>query len=280
MTDVLDYAPIAATTLAIPQFLPQIVRLRATEDAAGLSWAWALLTSLNNAAWIAYFALARYWSALVPAIAATLLAGLLALMLSRRGQADVRSAGLITGWAALLAAAGALFGRAGLGTLLTAAFAVQVAPSIWTAYRTARPTGVSRATWLLILGELGCWLAYGVHESDPRLTVLGALGVTASLLMLARICQPRPRAAARRARAPGRGSAPRVADLREAAHVGERRLVAGLQVHLERVEQHRQHGEVAQAADDVDQASPHSASAASNVSWPTKWSRRIWVASV
>ncbi|MFZ0082057.1 MAG: hypothetical protein WAL13_23390, partial [Trebonia sp.] len=48
-----------------------------------------------------------------------------------------------------------------------------------------------------ILGELGCWLAYGVHESDPRLTVLGALGVTASLLMLARICQPRPRAAAR-----------------------------------------------------------------------------------
>ena len=208
MTDVLDYAPIAATTLAIPQFLPQIVRLRATADAAGLSWPWALLTSLNNAAWIAYFALARYWSALVPAIAATLLAGLLALMLSRRGLADVRTACWVTGWAALLATAGALAGRAGLGTLLTAAFAVQVAPSIWTAYRTARPTGVSRATWLLILGELGCWLAYGVHESDPRLTVLGALGVTASLLMLARIWRirrPRPRAAPRRA-----GAGPRL----------------------------------------------------------------------
>jgi uncharacterized protein with PQ loop repeat len=208
MTDVLDYAPIAATILAIPQFLPQIVRLRATEDAAGLSWAWAMLTSLNNAAWIAYFALARYWSALVPAIAATLLAGLLALMLSRRGRADARSACLITGWAALLAAAGALSGRTGLGALLTAAFAIQVAPSIWTAYRTATPTGVSRATWLLILGELGCWLAYGVHESDPRLTVLGALGVTASLLMLARIRRvrrPRPRAAPRRA-----GAGPRV----------------------------------------------------------------------
>src|SRR5579863_4393127 len=124
MTDVLDYAPIAATILAIPQFLPQIVRLRGTGDAAGLSWAWAMLTSLNNAAWIGYFALARYWSALVPAIAATLLAGLLALLLSRRGQADVRSACLITGWAALLAAAGALSGRAGLGALLTAAFAI------------------------------------------------------------------------------------------------------------------------------------------------------------
>ena len=197
MIDVLNYAPIAATTLAIPQFLPQIVKLRATRDTAGVSWAWALLTSINNAAWIAYFTLAGYWSALVPATAATLLAGLLALMLTRRGQAEPGSAGLIAGWAALLAAAGALSGRAGLGTLLTAAFAVQVAPSIWAAYRTARPTGVSWATWLLILGELGCWLAYGVHESDPRLTVLGALGVTASLLMLARICQTRPRAAPR-----------------------------------------------------------------------------------
>jgi hypothetical protein len=133
----------------------------------------------------------------VPAIAATLLAGLLAVMLSRRGQAERRSAGLIAGWAALLAVGAAVFGRAGLGALLTAAFAVQVAPSIWTAYRTARPTGVSWVTWLLILGELSCWLAYGVHESDPRLTLLGALGVTASLLMLARICQARPRAAPR-----------------------------------------------------------------------------------
>ena len=197
MIDVLDYAPIAAATLAIPQFVPQIVKLRATRDTAGVSWAWALLTSLNNAAWIAYFALARYWSALVPAIAATLLAGLLALMLTRRGQAEPRSACLIAGWAALLAVAAALFGRAGLGTLLTAAFAVQVAPSIWTAYRTARPAGVSWLTWLLILGELSCWLAYGVHESDPRLTVLGALGVTASTLMLARIYRTRPRVAPR-----------------------------------------------------------------------------------
>ena len=233
MIEVIDYVPIAAATLAVPQFLPQIARLRASRDSAGVSWSWALLTSINNAAWIAYFTLAGYWSALVPATAAMLLAGLLALMLTRRGRAERRSAALIAGWAALLAAAAALSGRAGLGALLTAAFAVQVAPSIWAAYRTPRPTGVSWVTWVLILGELGCWLAYGVHKSDPRLTVLGALGVTASLLMLARIWQTRSR------------SAPRVADLREVAHIRERRLVTGLQVHLEGVEQHRQHGEVA-----------------------------------
>jgi uncharacterized protein with PQ loop repeat len=136
MGDLVDYLPIAAAAFAVPQFLPQLRKLRATGDTAGVSWSWATLTSVNNAAWFAYFALA---------------------------------------------------GRAGLGTLLTAAFILQVTPSIWTAYRTDHPTGVSRGTWLLILGELSCWTIFGLHASDPRLLTLGLTGVTASALMLHRI---------------------------------------------------------------------------------------------
>jgi uncharacterized protein with PQ loop repeat len=187
MGDPLDYAPIAAAAFAIPQFLPQLLKLRRTDDAAGVSWPWAALTSVNNAAWFAYFALSTYWAALVPSSSATLLAGALATMLARRGQASARPAALVGAWVALLAAASTVAGRAGLGTLLTAAFVLQVTPSIWTAYRTARPTGVSQGTWLLILGELSCWATFGLHKSDPRLVVLGWTGVAASLLMLARI---------------------------------------------------------------------------------------------
>ena len=124
---------------------------------------------------------------LMPAASATLLAGALATMLARRGQARARPAVLIGAWVALLAAAFAVAGRTGLGTLLTSAFVVQVIPSVWTAYRTARPTGISRGTWLLIFGELSCWTIFGVHKSDPRLMILGLTGVAASLLMLARI---------------------------------------------------------------------------------------------
>ena len=91
----------------------------------------------------------------------------------------------------MLAGAGGLAGRAGLGTLLTAAFTLQVTPSIWAAYRTTRPTGISAATWLLILGELACWGVFGLYTSDPRLIVLGATGVTASLLVLARVARAR-----------------------------------------------------------------------------------------
>jgi hypothetical protein len=191
MGDLLDYMPIAAAAFAIPQFLPQLLKLRATDDIAGVSWSWATLTSVNNAAWFAYFALASYWTALVPATSATLLAGTLAIMLARRGQAKARPAVLISSWAALLITGCVAAGRTGLGTLLAAAFILQVTPSLWTAYRTAHLTGVAAGTWLLILGELSCWTIFGLHQSDPRLLTLGVTGVTASVLMLARIRRTR-----------------------------------------------------------------------------------------
>jgi uncharacterized protein with PQ loop repeat len=190
-TDLLDYAPIVAAGFAIPQFLPQIFKLRRTGDTAGVSWAWAALTSLNNAAWLAYFALSGFWTALVPSSSATILAGALAAMLTARGQASPRPGILITTWAALLITGFMVAGRMGLGTLLAAAFILQVIPSIWTAYRTEHPTGISPATWMLILGELSCWMTFAVHKSDPRLLVLGATGVTASILILTRIHRTR-----------------------------------------------------------------------------------------
>ena len=198
LTSVLDYAPLAAACCAVPQFLPQIRKLAATGDTSGLSWSWAALTAVNNAAWIAYFTLAVYPTALIPASSATLLAGTLAVMLTHRGTARPRPAAVIATWAAMLAAAGSLAGRAGLGTLLTAAFTLQVTPSIRAAYRTTRPTGISAATWLLILGELACWLTFGLHKSDPRLTALGTTGAAASLLMLTRICWAKRQATGRR----------------------------------------------------------------------------------
>jgi uncharacterized protein with PQ loop repeat len=184
---VLAYLPFAAAAFAIPQFLPQIAKLRMTGDTTGISWPWAALTSLNNAAWLAYFALAHYWTALVPAISATTLAGALAAMLTLRVEVRLRSVLAVSAWAVLLMTAFAVAGRVGLGTLLTGAFILQVTPSIWTAYRTQRPTGISRGTWRLVLGELSCWLIFGLHESDPRLVVLGCTGVAAAALMLGRI---------------------------------------------------------------------------------------------
>jgi uncharacterized protein with PQ loop repeat len=186
MRSVIGLLPLLAAIFAVPQFLPQLARLRRTGDSAGVSWTWAALTSVNNGAWTGYFALSRLWTALVPSVSATLLAGILAVLLARRDGLPARAATATAAWAAVLAAAGVLSGRAGLGAALTASFIIQTTPSVWKAYRSDAVTGISRGTWLLILGELACWGIFGTCESDPRLMILGWTGVTASLLVLAR----------------------------------------------------------------------------------------------
>jgi len=192
MHAVFSLLPLVAAVLAVPQFLPQLARLRRTGETAGVSWSWAALTSVNNAAWAGYFALSGFWTALVPAVSATVLAGTLAVMLARRGAGfPRRPAALALAWAALLIAAAGLSGRAGLGMALTAAFLLQVTPSVWTAYRADDTTGIATGTWLLIFGELLCWGVFGLYAADPRLIVLGATGVMASLLVLARAARPR-----------------------------------------------------------------------------------------
>lgn len=179
--------PLVAAFLAVPQFLPQLARVRRTGTMAGVSWSWAALTSANNAAWLAYFALSGFWTALVPAISATVLSGWLAVVLARHGGVPRRPLLLTSVWALVLLVAGLVFGRAGLGSALAVAFLLQVTPSVWTVYRSRDTAGVSRGTWLLIFGELFCWGVFGIHEADPRLIVLGITGVVASLLVLARV---------------------------------------------------------------------------------------------
>ncbi|MEU4221656.1 hypothetical protein [Actinoplanes sp. NPDC026623] len=187
MGHLFDSLPLIATAFGIPQYLPQIAKLRRTRDPAGVSWSWAALAAVNNAAWFGYFASAGYRTALVPATAATLLATTVAVLLAGLGRAGVRSAAWVGGWAGLLAGAAAVAGTRVLGLLLAAAAMVQVMPSIVTAYRTRRPSGVSAGTWRLTLGEVSCWAAYGLYRCDPRLIALGVTGIVASVLMLARV---------------------------------------------------------------------------------------------
>jgi hypothetical protein len=54
--DVITVLPVLAAGFAVPQFVPQIRKLGRTDDTAGLSTSWALLTGINNAAWFGYFA--------------------------------------------------------------------------------------------------------------------------------------------------------------------------------------------------------------------------------
>jgi hypothetical protein len=77
-------------------------------------------------------------------------------------------------------------GPSALGAFLTAALVIQVAPSLWTAYTTPNPTGISSGTWWLVLGELTCWAIFGTYQRDVPLIVLGISGILTAALMLYR----------------------------------------------------------------------------------------------
>lgn len=180
--------PIAAGVFAIPQFLPQLLRVVRNNQVDGVSWTWAVMTSVNNAAWAVYFVWSAYWTSLISVLVVVLTAGLLAAALSRRGRTgNLRSVLTVLGWVAALAVATVVFGLAGLGAMLAFSVFLQAAPSVWTAYRSADVAGISVSTWLLVLGELACFGLFGLFQNDPRLIALGVVGSGASLLMLARV---------------------------------------------------------------------------------------------
>ena len=182
---VITVLPVLAAGFAIPQFVPQILKLHRTNDAAGLSTSWALLTGINNAAWFGYFAASRYWFALIPATWAALLGGCLGIMLNRRHTMTRRGWMTIGAWTIVLGVTASIDQHL-LGATLTGAFLIQVIPAVTTAYRTRHPTGIARGTWRLILAEVACWAAFGTAKRDAPLIILGTTGVISAMMMLNR----------------------------------------------------------------------------------------------
>jgi hypothetical protein len=61
-----------------------------------------------------------------------------------------------------------------------------LAPSIWTAYRTPDPSGVSPGTWWIGLAEALLWGYFGLYHTDAGIITFGVVGIVGSSLMLVR----------------------------------------------------------------------------------------------
>ena len=182
----LELAALAATVLAAIGVVPQLRRLLRTGDLEGLSLSYATLGMTSELAWIGYTLHGRLWSAVLEPVLMTTTNATLAVVLVRAGMSPWRAvlAGLM--WGGVLASAAMLFGVPALAALLPLAYAVQVAPSIWSAYRTFSPSGVAAATWALVGAEALLWGAYGVAHQDPAMTTFAVVGVLAAMAILVR----------------------------------------------------------------------------------------------
>ena len=181
-----DAAVISATVLAITSLIPQARRLLRTGDTAGVSITWTAIGTVTNVGWFVYVTTEGLWSSAPATVLSSAFYGWLFVLLARLGTPWTTAARLGVAWAVILAATTALTSLAVLGTVLGLAYAVQVAPSVWTAYRTWAPSGVAPETWLMMLVQVALWGVYGIANGDVPIMIYGVTGLTASGLMLAR----------------------------------------------------------------------------------------------
>ncbi len=77
--------------------------------------------------------------------------------------------------------------------VLGLSFGLQLAPSLWTAYTTADPSGISSGTWWLGATEGVLWGYYGLYHADAGIITFSVVAAVGSVAMLSRVYATRPR---------------------------------------------------------------------------------------
>lgn len=187
MTETLANIAVIAATIGTFTFLvPQTIKLIRTRDTEGVSATWPALGFVVNLGWFVYMISQQFWAA-VAAPLVTFLSYLVVLWALRRAGRSLRTSAIRgLAWGIVLTIIGLVLGWPALGVALGISIGVQLTPSIWSAYRTADPSGVSAGTWWIGLAEALLWGYFGLFNNDAGIITFGVVAALASALMLAR----------------------------------------------------------------------------------------------
>lgn len=186
-------AVVAATIGTVTFLVPQTVKLIRTRDTEGVSATWPAMGFVVNLGWFIYMIAQQLWAAtLAPLV--TFLSYLVVLWALRRAGRSLRLGAWRAGlWGALLALVGVLGGWDPLGVALGVSIGVQLSPSVWSAYRSPDPSGVSPLTWWIGFAEALLWGYYGLFNRDAGIVTFGIVATIAAVLMLIRYYATRGR---------------------------------------------------------------------------------------
>ncbi len=194
MTETIANVAVVLATISTVVFLiPQILKLNRTGDSAGVSTVWAALGFVSNVGWFIYMISQARWYAVMAPLATFIFYAITMRALARTGRQLGNAVWTGVLWALLLITVTLIAGWTTLGVVLGLTYAAMVTPSIWTAYRTADPSGVSAGTWSIGAMEAVLWGAYGVYFLDPGIITFGIVQLLASVLMLGRYYTTRKR---------------------------------------------------------------------------------------
>lgn len=188
-----NIAVVLATISTVTFLLPQIVKLVRTRDSEGVSTTWPALGFVINVGWLVYLISQELWASLFAPFATFLAYAVTMWAVGRTGR-DLSKSYLRGLFAAGVLTTAAIFGGwEVLGVVLGVSYGVMLTPSIWTAYRTAIPSGISPLTWWIGLLEALLWGYYGWFHSDQGILTFMVVGVVGSGLMLLRYYSTRNR---------------------------------------------------------------------------------------
>lgn len=196
MTETLANIAVVLATISTATFLlPQIIKLVRTKNTEGISTTWPALGFAVNVGWFTYMISQELWISIAPPLI-TFAAYGVTLWALRRAGTDITPS-YIRGIAAavILAGVAVVGGWKVLGIGLGLSYGLVIAPSIWTAYRTALPSGIAPLTWWIGAIEALLWGSFGWYHSDRGILTFMFVGVTASALMLIRFYTTRNRSA-------------------------------------------------------------------------------------
>jgi uncharacterized protein with PQ loop repeat len=191
-----NVAVVAATVGTIAFLVPQITKLTRTGDSSGVSTTWASLGLVTNVGWLAYLISQGFWIAILAPIFTVVAYALTMWALIRAGRDPRKSYLLGVKWSLLLMATALLGGWTALGVVLGLSYGVMLTPSIWTAFRTADPSGISPGTWWIGIAEAFLWGYYGWFWADTGILTFSVVGLVGSVLMLVRYHSTRSEAEA------------------------------------------------------------------------------------
>jgi uncharacterized protein with PQ loop repeat len=188
-----NVAIILAMASSTTFLIPQIVKLVRTRDSEGVSTTWPALGFVINVGWFVYLISQQLWISILAPFVTFVSYGVIVWALRRTGRNLSRSYARGVVGAVTLIAVGTVGGWKVLGVVLGVSYGIMLAPSIWTAYRTSIPSGISPLTWWIGLIEALLWGYYGWFHSDQGILTFMVVGVVGSGLMLLRYYSTRKR---------------------------------------------------------------------------------------
>jgi hypothetical protein len=188
-----ELAAAAATVLAAGGALPQCVRLGRTRDHAGVSLTGATLGVATEAAWVLFLVHSHIWPAVTMPVLMVIANASLVFWIVRAGADNDSALVAAAGWVLVLVAVIVLGGWTALGFLLGFSYAVQIAPTIYAAYRSELPTGIAPARWVMVLCETALWTFYGFTRHEPSIFIFGIVAGSSAAAILIRWATTRHR---------------------------------------------------------------------------------------